>query len=87
MQVDEVRPRSMIPSPPAEQCQAYTNQYRSGWDERKFAERGWDLKKCSNGVSVKIDGVGYCRQHGGKVALEKLISMGRVVEVANAVEE
>ena len=75
--VEETRPRSMIPAPPAEQCQHECWQYRSRWQVKAFEERGWDLKKCSNGVSVRIDGVGYCRQHGGKVALDKLIEEGR----------
>lgn len=77
MLVEETRPRSMIPQPPAEQCQHEVFNYPNRWRDKRMLERGWDLKKCTNGVSVRIDGVGYCRQHGGKIALEKLITEGR----------
>jgi hypothetical protein len=78
MEIETLRPRSMIPAPPGPQCQHEVFAYRSQWDEKKFAERGWDTKKCSNGASVQIDGVGYCRQHGGAVAIFKLEQEGRV---------
>jgi hypothetical protein len=83
VQVEETRPRSMIPAPPGPQCQNEVFAYRSQWDEKKFAERGWNLKKCSNGASIKIDGVGYCRQHAGSIAIQRLVELGKA-EVTGA---
>lgn len=77
MEIEELRPKPIVLSPPPAQCQAPVWVYRSKWDVKKFEERDWDIKKCSNGQSVKIDGVGYCRQHAGSVAIDKLIEEGR----------
>jgi hypothetical protein len=80
MEIETLRPRAMIPAPPGPQCQHDVWAPRSRWEVKKFDERGWDIKKCSNGQSVMIDGVGYCRQHAGQVALAKLEKEGRVTD-------
>jgi hypothetical protein len=70
----------MIPKPPGQKCQHEVPVIRTRWEVKKFEARGWDVTKCSNGASVLIDGVGYCRHHAGSVALKKLENAGRVVD-------
>jgi hypothetical protein len=84
VKLETIRPRTMIPAPPGPQCQHEVWAPRSRWDVKKFEERGWDIKKCSNGASVQIDGVGYCRQHAGSIAVAKLEEEGRLVNVEGA---
>lgn len=81
MEIDEVRPRSFIPASPGPQCQTDVFAPRTKWDERKFALRGWDIKKCSNGVAIQIDGVGLCRQHAGSKAIELLLELKRAEKI------
>jgi len=47
---------------------------------KRCKENGDDPKCCSKRATVEIDGKAYCNQHGGPVAIGKLMALCQIVE-------
>lgn len=54
--------------------------------ERWQGRSGWNDDLCQRFASVEIDGKRYCRIHGGKVALDRLLEAAPHLEVLHGME-